>query len=186
MPEGIPMKAGEVKLLKITDVKYKKAWTDQHNAVWHYHSIFVQDKQGYTARMEYYSGNEVLPDDLFVKGMWQELKCVKPDLKSGAHLIECVIDPEIAKKESRRQEARNIVDGKTSAVPRGTSEDTPPVKQQCQPNESVRTKTMAMAYAKDLLVTELQTRPRGEKVSEEDIVRMIGWGKKINDAFYEA
>lgn len=186
MPEGILMKPGETKLLKIVDVAYKKQWKDQNNIIWHYHNIFVQDKQGNTARMEYYSGNEVLPEDLFVKNMWQDLKCIKQDLKSGAHLIECVIDPEIAKREARLQEARNIVKGELSAIPRGATEDNPQSKQQCQGNDFARTKTMAMSYAKDLMVVELQTRSRDSKVSEEDITRMLGWARRINAAFYEA
>lgn len=178
------MKAGDVKLLKILDVKYKKSWTDKEERVWHYHNIFLQDKQGNTARKEYYSANEVLPQDLFVIGAWQDIKCLKVDAK--ADLIEPVMDPEEVKKAERLKLANEIANGKGTSLPKGAAEENTPSKQQCQGNENVRTKTMAMAYAKDLMVVELQTKARGYELSEGDITRMIGWAKRINDAFYEA
>jgi hypothetical protein len=181
---SIPMKALDVKLLKITDVKFKKAWTDQQGQVGYYFNIFVSDKEGNSARKEFFSYNEEPPVNLFVIGAYQKIKCVKPDPK--ADLIEPYLDPEDVKKEDRLRMAQEIANGKESALPKGASEESPQPKPQYQVSDAAGRKSMAVSYAKDLLVVELQTRPRDYRITEGDIERMLGWAKKMNAAFYEA
>lgn len=176
MELGIPMKSLEVKTLKVTDIKFKKQWKGTNDEVGYYFSIFLQDKDGNNARKEYYSVREQLPTDLFVIGTYQQIRCLKPDPK--ADLIEPVIDPEEARKEQRLREAREIVSG-NSALPRQVSEDSPREYKQKPDNLMA----MAMSYAKDLKVVEMQIRTIGSKVTDADIEDVVRWGKMIHAGF---
>lgn len=171
---SIPMKVGEIKSLKVTDIKLKKSWVDQNKITWYYHNIFLQDKNGNTSRKEFCSGNEVLPPETFVIGVFQNIKCLKVDAK--ADLIEPVLDDEARKREERLSMAHEIANGKN--VPRGTSEDAPVYNKECN-----RALSMAMSYAKDLKVAEITMRGMNSVVSDKDVEDVIRWGKKINEGF---
>ncbi len=165
------MKNGGKYQVKVTDIKpnIKKFISGRLGEVIR-HDIFIEDRAGNTLPCEFISKNEIVTE--FVLGVfrWIECKFMEPD--------KAIIEPCEPPTANGNTPAPHPDTIRRESLPQTYLEAALP---DCR-NISGSSPAFAMAYAKDLKVAEIATRPAGSRVTTDDVADVIKWATLINTA----